>query len=293
MNIIKLFSQKIVAFSPVYVDLTGSLAGGVLLSQIMYWFTKKDTFFKTDADMIIETRLSAAELKRAKISLKELSFIKITRKGVPAKTWYEIDWDECKNALENLQTEQTSLVDSAKLDGLNSPNLNGEIDQTNTKSSSKSSSNISNTPKPPNSENQLSIAKPKSELTTNSENELTKSSESQVSAAVKLYFDLANKHNLPKIQKTTAEIQRRIKACIKALEADGSSWYEFLQIIDRSPHLIGQSRAKWFCYLQWIIKPANFEKIRDGNYLERTPTNHTENVFETMGELALEGAYDE
>ncbi|MEA1916930.1 MAG: hypothetical protein U9N42_05295 [Campylobacterota bacterium] len=46
--------------------------------------------------------LTEKELRNAKIKLKSLSFITITREGIPAQTFYKIDWDEYEKVLNNL-----------------------------------------------------------------------------------------------------------------------------------------------------------------------------------------------
>jgi len=75
-----------------------------------------------------ETTLTAAELKSAKALLKTSGFIKITREGLPCKTFYDFDIEKLEQAL--IDFSQTSLVKSAKLDRRNSPNSFGEINQT-------------------------------------------------------------------------------------------------------------------------------------------------------------------
>lgn len=86
------FNQKPIAIYPVYIDLTGSVTAGLLLSQIMYWYgSVKREFYKTDAELMQETRLTITEFKNAKRIISELPFVHIQRKGIPAKTYYDID----------------------------------------------------------------------------------------------------------------------------------------------------------------------------------------------------------
>ncbi len=126
-NILRQLNQRPIAYYPLYKDLTNSTTAGVILSQLMYWFSKKDKFYKTDDDLLKETHLSKNELRTAKKTLKNLNFISITREGVPAKTYYRIDW----------KAYELSLVNSTKLDDLNSRNSTSEINATITKTSSK------------------------------------------------------------------------------------------------------------------------------------------------------------
>ena len=98
-NVLKILNQKPIAYYPVYRQITGSTTAGILLSQLMYWFSKKDKFYKTDTEIREETFLTEKELKNAKSKLKKLSFITISREGIPAKTYYQIDWKELEKAL--------------------------------------------------------------------------------------------------------------------------------------------------------------------------------------------------
>lgn len=108
--------QRPIAYYPVYRKITGSTTAGILLSQLMFWWSKVDgrKFYKTDAEIMEETCLTDNELRGAKACLKKLSFIKITREGIPAKTFYEIN-------PTNLFSEinETCEVESTKQDELN------------------------------------------------------------------------------------------------------------------------------------------------------------------------------
>jgi len=130
MNIMQAFAQRPIAFYPAFSKIAGSLAAGVLLSQLFYWYgaVKYCKFYKTDDEIMQETTLTAAELKSAKALLKTSGFIKITREGLPCKTFYDFDIEKLEQAL--IDFSQTSLVKSAKLDRRNSPNSFGEINQT-------------------------------------------------------------------------------------------------------------------------------------------------------------------
>lgn len=105
-SILKLLNQRPIAYYPIYREITGSTTAGILLSQLICWFSKKDKFYKTDKEIIEETMLTKKELEAAKKKIKKLSFIKVTREGIPAKTYYKIDWDEFKNELINLKIKK-------------------------------------------------------------------------------------------------------------------------------------------------------------------------------------------
>ncbi len=126
-DILRLLNERQIAYYPIYKELTGSTPGGVVLSQLMYWFAKKDKFYKTDKEIIKETKIGVGELKSVKKQLKALEFLEITREGVPAKTYYKIDWEAYEH----------SLVKLTKQEETNSPNCIGQIDQSITKITTK------------------------------------------------------------------------------------------------------------------------------------------------------------
>lgn len=158
MSILKELNQRSIAYYPLYAKLTGSTTAGILLSQLMYWFSKKDKIFKTDAEILEETMLTKNELRGAKLKLKDVSFIKITREGTPAKTFYKIDWQEYEKTLLKFtknkekttsENHQTRLVKFTKLDSWNSLNLISENHETInkvTEITTKTTSNIYGSP---------------------------------------------------------------------------------------------------------------------------------------------------
>jgi hypothetical protein len=86
-------NQQPIAVYPIYIDITGSMTAGVLLSQVMYWDSKMEgnEFYKNDAEFMQETRLTQSEFKTAKKIIGDLPFITIQRKGVPCRTWYSVN----------------------------------------------------------------------------------------------------------------------------------------------------------------------------------------------------------
>ena len=123
-----------IAVYPVYIKLTGSVNAGLLLSQIMYWYGAVNgrTFYKSDSEIMEETMLSVNELRHAKARLKQMSFIKITLHGVPAKTHYTID-----DKLLFSEINECSLVESTKLDKSKPRNYNSEINETKTENTTE------------------------------------------------------------------------------------------------------------------------------------------------------------
>jgi len=96
IQVIEEFSRRIIALNPIYIDISGSATAGILLSQILYWDGVKkksgdSEFFKTYAEFREETRLTLHELRTAKKKLTDIGLISIVRKGIPAKSYYEVD----------------------------------------------------------------------------------------------------------------------------------------------------------------------------------------------------------
>lgn len=89
-------NQRPVAYYPIHAQIAGSIPGGVVLSQLMYWFAAsgKNKIWKTDRDLMAETGIGQNALTRLKKKLKSLKFMSITLKGLPPKTWYELNLDE-------------------------------------------------------------------------------------------------------------------------------------------------------------------------------------------------------
>ena len=111
-QVLKALHQRPIAVYPVYLDLTGSIAGGLLLSQLLYWLEKVDReIWKTDAEIMAETRLTQTEFKNAKKALSALPFISITKRGIPPKTFYAVDWDGLSIAIESLISSVTYKMD--------------------------------------------------------------------------------------------------------------------------------------------------------------------------------------
>lgn len=129
-NILKLLNERPIAYYPLYKDLMGSTAGGVVLSQLMYWFAKKDKFYKTDQEIMQETKVGVGELKSSKKQLKTLDFIKITLEGIPAKTYYKVDWELYEYSL-------LKLTKQVKQDKQELPNSVNNTNQAITKTTTK------------------------------------------------------------------------------------------------------------------------------------------------------------
>ena len=59
-----------------------------------------------------ETSLRIDELRGVKKKIKNLTFIEVKRKGIPAKTYYKIDWDLYQTCLGNFPKQDKSKLDN-------------------------------------------------------------------------------------------------------------------------------------------------------------------------------------
>ena len=109
--LLDVFSERPIAYYPIYAKLCKSVTAGILLSQLMYWNKKMagKEFYKTDEDLRSELYLGQYELTGAKEKLKSLKIISLTRKGVPAKTYYNINIDILIGSITSY-LETTELV---------------------------------------------------------------------------------------------------------------------------------------------------------------------------------------
>lgn len=129
--ILQQLHQRPVLYYPIYKKVTGSLQSAILLSQLMYWFSKKEKFYKTNDEIHKETNLSKHEVASAKKAIKKLTFIKVTREQIPAKTFYKIDWNEYRNSMDLVCSNIGQQVDGISV------NCMTDLPSSNTKITSK------------------------------------------------------------------------------------------------------------------------------------------------------------
>ena len=80
-----------IAYYPIYSDMAGSVLGGVILSQLMYWFRKKSKVFKSEGDLIRELGTTRGQLRTSLTRLKKLPFLHISREGARGVTHYTLN----------------------------------------------------------------------------------------------------------------------------------------------------------------------------------------------------------
>jgi hypothetical protein len=96
-----------IAFHRVFVELTGSVTAGLMLSQGLYWtrIKRRDDpgsdgwFYKTQAEWEEETGMGRSEQETARKHLRHTPFWQEQRRGVPAKLYFRIDLERLAEAL--------------------------------------------------------------------------------------------------------------------------------------------------------------------------------------------------
>jgi hypothetical protein len=71
---------------------------------------------------------------------------------------------------------------------------------------------------------------------------------------------------LPKVQKLTETRKKSIKARLKE-HSDDQFWEDLFTRVEAADTLTGRKQGfDWKASFDWIIKPANLTKIKEGNY---------------------------
>lgn len=93
-----------IAFQRVFVKVTGSITGALLLSQAVYWQkrTKGEDgwWWKTQEEWEAETGMTRRELEGARKDCIEAGILEYQRKGLPAKGFYRVNVAALHEALE-------------------------------------------------------------------------------------------------------------------------------------------------------------------------------------------------
>ena len=146
-NLFNELGQRPIAFHKIYAQITGSITAGLLLSQIVYWSKTKNhesEFYKRDKDFIEELGMSQYELGHAKKTLTTLEIIRITKRDIPAQSYYKLDISKLIDLITNfsLNTSSAETVELDKGKPLNlikgNPSTNSETyTETNTETTDK------------------------------------------------------------------------------------------------------------------------------------------------------------
>ena len=125
-----------IAYYVTFAKIAGSVAAGVMLSQLVYWTGKGNNpdgwIWKTAAEMEEETGLTRREQETARRRLRERGFIEERLAGVPATLHYRVNLDAVMEAAAQIgEKRQPSLAESANPVSTKAPNWIGGKRQTN------------------------------------------------------------------------------------------------------------------------------------------------------------------
>jgi hypothetical protein len=98
-----LLPDKPIAFNRDYVRIGCGIKGSLMLSQAVYWSKRTtsddETFWKTQKEWEEETGMTRNEQMSALKILKKLKFIKVFKRGIPAKNHYLVNVNNIIDAL--------------------------------------------------------------------------------------------------------------------------------------------------------------------------------------------------
>lgn len=95
---------------------------------------------------------------------------------------------------------------------------------------------------------------------------------------------LAQKYGLTAIKEIKAKSLRERNLRARRAEKD----FDFdllIDMIENSPFLLGKTKHTFFVFFDWIIKPTNYQKIMEGNYLDRQGYQKFSGIVEGIKEL--------
>ncbi len=103
--LMRAWGERPVVIYPAYRRLVGgSWAAAAMLAQIVYWWQAVGgrRFHKTDAELALELGMTLKEIETAKRHLRKIPGLLITREGMPARTYYDVDPEPLAGALSEV-----------------------------------------------------------------------------------------------------------------------------------------------------------------------------------------------
>lgn len=102
MNLHDILDRPI-AFQRVFVSIGVGIGGALMLSQAVYWSKRTKNadgwFYKTQEEWEEETGMTRTEQERARKALCAVGVMNEKRRGIPAKLFFRVDFDELSKAL--------------------------------------------------------------------------------------------------------------------------------------------------------------------------------------------------
>lgn len=225
------------------------------LNNTLHW---AEWFKATDMQLATLTSLSINTIRQAKKELQEKGFIDIRVAGHKTPTEYHIiplsmPTDNYQNLHDNGQDSYQKL--QAKTDSLENSYQNLH---------DKTADNYQNLHDKPQDNMQNLIA-----YKNVSKTGVTKT-KNTIRTPYGVLMERARERcpSLPAPQKLTAGREAALRRVWKELGEDMAAWDAFLSRVEASDFLTGRKKD-WRADFDWILKPANFAKIQEGNYDNR------------------------
>jgi len=125
LNLFEALNDRPIVYHGVYSQIMGTTSAGLVTSQLIYWskVMGHKQFYKTDAEIFNELKMGSKELRNAKKRIIESGVFELTVKGVPPKTYYQINLKKLIGLINEIQTKykQTEQINLAQRDKLESP----------------------------------------------------------------------------------------------------------------------------------------------------------------------------
>jgi hypothetical protein len=98
---------------------------------------------------------------------------------------------------------------------------------------------------------------------------------------VELWNAFAKERGLPQVQQITKPRTAALNARLPTIGGiDG--FKVLLEQIAKCPHLLGHNERGWRCDFDWVLKPNNFVKIMEGNYVGRARKNPAQDALDDL-----------
>ena len=120
------------------------------------------------------------------------------------------------------------------------------------------------------------------------ENESTEiASSTHPSALCQQVIDMFNSVcvSLPKVKTLSSARKKTITARLREINNDMEEMRRIFERVEASDFLCGRKK-EWTASFDWIMKPANFLKIREGNYDQHTPPYHVDGRFDPTYDIS-------
>ncbi|MDT7042680.1 hypothetical protein [Candidatus Nitronereus thalassa] len=260
------FFERPISFHRILVHVTGSITAALFLSQAMYWTKNRVSqerggwFYKKGVEWEEETGLSRREQESARRRLTQLGILEARRLDIPAKLWFQVDLQRLGKLLH--EKCQSRLAKSANLDSTEKPKQMGEKRESNTKTTSQTTTEITDNikkPLPNGSGKEKNGGKPPAPPML---------SQNDVISMWNAIPDV--RHVRLKHVTGRDKLSKKITASLKEFP-DEEWWQELFKLVRESNFLCGRvdgvdGRLPFMASLMWILDKENLAKVLHGTY---------------------------